>query len=100
MLLVFGLLTVTSLSVSWVLTTPGNPEAGLSMGGMMNRHHIDLLTPERLLAIRPEPHTGSLESGGQVTPLVAAMGFISTFTVFLAVPLLLGGAVMLTILWY
>lgn len=100
LLLIFGFLAIFSLAVNWAVTEPGDPEIGMSMGGMMNRHHLGQLTPQQLLASEIEPHAVSIATDQPVSPLIAAMGFISTLIVFLALPLMLGGAVMLAILWY
>jgi len=78
----------------------GGSDMGLSMAGMMKNHHTSQLKPADLLKPMVEDHgMGDLQGHHEPNPLMASVGFITTVIIFIAIPLLLGGTVMLIVLW-
>lgn len=93
---VFSLMTVTSLSAS--RPNHVNSEMGLSMGGEM-KHHASGLTPSELINLKYEKHMDVSEGTHDFPPLISSLSFLTTLTVFMFLPLVIGGAVLLLVLW-
>ena len=102
LLLIFGLLAVALLSVNQLtMDSSAMGDMDLSMGGMMKKHHISKLNAVDLLRSSFEPHgMGNMDGHHPLNQLMNSMSFFTTIIVYLALPLLLGGATFLLVLWY
>lgn len=100
LLLFFGVFTLAGLISNQTSQDSGSGEMSLSMGGMMKKHHVSGLRPADLLKPIVEDH-GMEDMAGhhELTPLMGSLAFLSTTTVLIFLPLLIGGAVLLLVLW-
>lgn len=100
LLIFFGLLILAGLALNSGNSSGDIAMMGLSMGGMMKVHHIGQINPADLLKPIVEDH-GMGDTAGHhwLGPLLESVAFLTTITVFLLVPLLLGGAVLLIVMW-
>lgn len=102
LLLIFSLLAVALLSVNQLtMDSSAMGDMDLSMGGMMKKHHINKLNAVDLLRSSFEPHgMATMDGHHPLNQLMNSMSFVTTIIVYLALPLLLGGATFLLVLWY
>jgi hypothetical protein len=100
LLILFGLLTLSGLVINQVNGESTMQDMGLSMGGMMKMHAAGL-EPSTLLKFGFESHgmDNFMDGHHELPPLIASLSFLTTITVFIFVPLLIGGAVLVLILW-
>lgn len=97
--IIFGLLAMSALMVNLLTVTPGEDE-GISMGGMMKAHHAENLKPGDLLKLSESDHSMNSNQGHhEVTPVMQNIAFFTTIIIFLLLPFLLGGTVLLLVLW-
>lgn len=103
LLLVFGLLTIGGLMINQSNQSGAMGEMmSMSMGGMMKQMHASNLTVAELLQSSYESHGMSMEDSAghhEIPPLLQSLGFLSTMTIFILLPLILGGAALLLVLW-
>ncbi|MHB8170739.1 MAG: hypothetical protein ACYDG6_04255 [Thermincolia bacterium] len=92
--------SILALAVMVINQSAGDSgEMGLSMGGMMKMHTNQLKAAD-LLKPGPVDHgMGDISNHHNIEPLVASLGFLTTVVIFVGLPLLLGGAVLLMVLW-
>lgn len=100
LLLIFGFFALAGLVGSQSTGQSGSGDMGLSMGGMMKKHHVTGLKPSDLLKPIVEDH-GMDEMIGQheLSPFMGSLAFLTTTTVLILLPILIGGAVLVVILW-
>lgn len=103
---VFAALTITVLIILWNSPREQNTQMmEVSMGNMMKQMHVSNITiydlmrnmeiPSQKKAQISEMHS---HHQGQAT-VIYKLNFLSTATVFLLLPFIIGGAVILAIVW-
>lgn len=100
LIIFFGLLILAGLALNSGNSTGDMAMMGLSMGGMMKVHHTGQINPADLLKPIKEDHgMGDTTGHHLLAPILESIAFLTTITVFLFIPLLLGGAALLIVLW-
>ncbi|AVX21448.1 MULTISPECIES: hypothetical protein [Carboxydocella] len=101
LVILFGFLTLAGLFANRQNLSEQMTGMGLSMGGMMKVHHAGQITPAILLRQGAEDHgMGNLSGHHLLTSLLEGMAFLTTVAIFLLVPILAGGVVLLLVLWF
>lgn len=110
--LALGFAGLTLITLMFLWTGPLSPKAQMmdgSMGKMMAEMHAGNLTIyDFFIDIAPEEHEEHEEHEAQeaenhhedASSMMRRMNFWTTATVFLLLPLILGGAIVLTIVWF
>lgn len=105
----FGGLTIITLFLLW--SSPQQPKAGMmndSMGNMMKQMHVSNITIYDLLkkGETQNPMQSQMSQMSQMSShhqnqasIIFKLNFLSTAAIFFLLPLIIGGAVILTIVW-
>lgn len=99
----FAGFTAIALTLLWGL--PGEPDAQMmdsSMGNTMKQMHVANVTIYDLVSNQEsQDQMSSMHSGqkGQ-SPVIMRLNFLTTGMIFLLLPLIVGGTIVLTIVWY
>ncbi len=93
---------VITLTILW--SSPQEPDAQMmsgSMGNMMKEMHTDNITIYDLLGTESQKEQmGDMQSHHQEqSATIVSMSFLSTAIIFLLLPLIIGGAIILAIVW-
>lgn len=103
LLILFGLLTIAGLMINQSAQSGSMGDMmSMSMGGMMKQMHASNLTVAELLQSAYESHgmsMGDMAGHHEIPPLLQSIGFLSTVTIFILLPLILGGTALLLVLW-
>ncbi len=101
-----GFMGLTLITLMFLWSGPQAPKAQMmtdSMGKMMTEMHTNNLTIYDFFvnSIPSEHQTGEAENHHEDAPaMMRAVNFWTTAIVFLLLPLILGGAIVLAIVWF
>ena len=106
--LAFVFAGLTIIMLFWLWNSPQQPKARMmndSMGNMMKQMHVSNITIYDLLKngeiqskVKAQMSEMHSHHQGQA-PIIYKLNFISTSVIFLLLPLIIGGSVILAIVW-
>lgn len=95
----FGLMIIAGLVINFSTIGESMSMMGTSMGGMMKMHAANV-KPADLLTGETEDHgMGDMSGHHELPPIMQSLSFFTTLTIFMMIPLLLGGVMLLVVLW-
>lgn len=103
--IVFAGITMVALQMEWSsFRGPESTMMNQSMGNMMRQEHLGNTTLPHLLAYNAPENMAGQSSGhsnhhGETDRMMFGINRVTTVVIFSLIPLILGGAVMLAVIW-